>query len=928
MALSDKILDRVSPENLRKGSTLAAIAKRRGVARTADFRRIESLPRRVWDADKGELDELRFGLSEMLRPSQLDMPPDELYILNVIQAAALRAIHDHRGAFLPISVGGGKAFIALLAAVVLDAERPVLFVPADLREQTNRKVIPDLMRHFRLHPRLRIIGNSELSLEKNNAMLNELQPDLIILDECFTGDTLVRTPAGFDRIDSLRKGMHVASFDDTTGKTSFQRIKATWSRPTSYIIELTIAGHKIKTTLNHPFLTPGGWVRADQLKEGSAVVSLVREASREGADEQVLFDEMLSLMAVESTSTNAQRGYQEEDEQIGQNAPREGPVDSEGHIEADAHEKPNAQRENTGEGVGDTPTDQTPAPRARRERTARTEGAAHIGRRVGLADGVCCGDRETQERQADPLQDRYRQPVGQSGRGSRRGISWDARATSSGSPQRSFPQEYGLACVESVQQRRVNPNGPDGKVYNLEVDGTHTYVVSHAEIVVHNCHEYKNKKAGRTRRMSRYMAEHPETIMVATSGTVSSRSLKDYQHIIRWCLGDAATPMPIKWVELCDWADALDEGVPDQSRMAPGALDRFCSTGENARQGYRRRLTETPGVVASGAEELGVSLRIRKLQPNLPADVSRMIGDLRASWEDPNGDSIAEAVHIWRLARQLALGFWYEWIPPAPRAWLDARKAWKGHVRHTLNHNKRNLDTELQVWNEQAREHGEPRTPLAPTEPDEGALPEAWSAYKKADEQYSARLAEYEQQHAAWVSAINPIHCEWCGWYEIKDTFKPNPVAQWIDFFMVDEVARWLKGGDGIVWVEHPAFGERLAQDLKIPYFGAGKKASREILDASGPIIASVRAHGQGKNLQQWHRNLVTSPSSSGKTWEQKTGRTHRQGQKADEVIFDVFMSIEEQINSFTQACADAVYLEDSLGGRQRLNYADITFEV
>ncbi len=632
MALSDKILDRVGADNLRSGSILASIAKRRGVARTADFRRIESLPRRVWDADKEELEELRFGLSEMLRPKTppgqqplFDVPPDELYILKVIQAAALRDIHDHRGAFLPVSVGAGKGFIALLAAVVLEAERPVLFVPADLREQTNRKVIPDLVRHFRLHPRLRVIGNSELSLEKNNAMLDALQPDLIILDEC---------------------------------------------------------------------------------------------------------------------------------------------------------------------------------------------------------------------------------------------------------------------------------------------------------------HEYKNKKAGRTRRMARYMAGRPDTIMVAMSGTVSNRSLKDYQHIIRWCLGDRATPMPIKWMELCDWADALDEGVPDQSRMAPGALSRFTRDAENARQGYRRRLTETPGVIASGAEELGVSLRIRKLQPELPAAVSRMIGDLRASWEDPNGDTIAEAVHIWRLARQIALGFWYEWIPPAPRPWLAARKEWKGLVRHTLSHNQRNLDTELQVWNEQSQEHNEPRKPHTPPEPDADALPEAWLAYREKVEQHPARLAQYEQQHAAWMSTINPAHCEWCVWYTIKGTFKPNPVAQWIDFFMIDEVARWLKAGDGIVWVEHTALGERLSQELKAPYFGAGKKASREILDASGAIVASIRAHGQGKNLQQWHRNLVTSPSSSGKTWEQMTGRTHRFGQKADAVTFDVLMSIEEQVNSFTQACADAVYLEDSLGGRQRLNYADIVFEV
>ncbi len=574
MSLVAKMVARVGTP--RKGSKLATLAKKRGVARTADFARIEELPRRVWDADAEELEELRQGLTEMLRPEQGDMFNPDLFILKAIQAAALREIHDQHGAFLPIQVGGGKAFISVLAAVVLEAERPILFVPADLREQTKRKVLPLMAEHFQLPPNLKIIGNSELSLEKNNDMLEKLQPDLIILDEA---------------------------------------------------------------------------------------------------------------------------------------------------------------------------------------------------------------------------------------------------------------------------------------------------------------HEYKNKRAGRTKRMIRYMKAHPETVMVAMSGTMSKKSLKDYAHILQWCLGVDNAPIPQKWQELSDWADALDEGVPDQTRMAPGALEKFCNEGENARQGYARRLTETPGVIASGAEELGVSLRIRKLTPKMPAEPARMLMDLRNSWEDPNGDPIMEATELWRIGRQLALGFWSEWDPPAPRNWMDARREWGKYVRGTLNNNRRGLDTELQVWNE-----------------------------------------------CAHAEKPNPI---WVQWRAIKDIFKPNPVARWVDTFIVDEVAEWLKDGPGIVWVEHIPVGKKLSEELGIPYFGAGKKAHREILDASGPIVASIQAHHKGKNLQhQWHRNLITAPPSSGDLWEQIIGRTHREGQKADVVDFDVLMHTDELESSFRRALSRAVYLEETLKGRQRLNYADITFEV
>lgn len=581
MALSDKIIASVDPANIRKNSNLGKIAKRRGVSKTADFMRIQALPRRVWE-EAGDLEELRVTLTEALRPEHTTLPKEELFHLLTIQAAALREVHDQGGGFLPISVGGGKALISLLIPVVLNAKRPMLFVPADLREQTNRKVIPEMKNHFKLHPDLRVVGYSEISLAKNKDMLEEYEPDVIIFDE----------------------------------------------------------GHALKSV-----------------------------------------------------------------------------------------------------------------------------------------------------------------------------------------------------------------------------------------------------RAGRTRRVRRYMKTHPDTIVVILSGTISNRSLKDYQHLAQWCLGIDNAPLPAKFNELSEWADALDDGVADHARMAPGALSMLCDPGENARQGYRRRLTETPGVIASGAEELDVSLRINRLDPQTPGKVSRMLGVLRDQWEDPNGAALSEAVDVWRVARQLALGFWYQWQPPAPREWIDARRVWKKYVRETIRHNRRGLDTELQVWNEMK------------------------TAIQTGEASGEGVIA-------------------WHDWRAVKDTFKPNPVPVWEDTFAVDAVSNWVDKGPGIVWVEHRAVGERLGKDLGIPYFGAGKKASLEILDAAGPVVASIAAHGQGKNLQQWNRNLVTAPSSSGKTWEQKMGRTHRFGQKADTVSFDVFLHDQSLEDSFRKALAAANYLEDTLGGRQRLNYADITFEV
>jgi hypothetical protein len=527
------------------------------VSYSGDFRRIEALPRRQWESNEKLL-----ALVDLLTSELREV--GGLMTLWPVQVAALYDIALYKGAFLPIGVGQGKALISLLAATVLEAERPVLFVPAQLREQTNRHVIPQMCQHWKLHPRLRVIGYSEISLAKNAHMLDELNPDLIICDEC---------------------------------------------------------------------------------------------------------------------------------------------------------------------------------------------------------------------------------------------------------------------------------------------------------------HSVRHLDTGRTRRFVRWFREHPETKCVAMSGTISSRSIRDFAHIIRWALKGSA-PVPEKWTELQEWADALDEKVPELQRIGPGALKRFCAPGENVRQGFRRRLTETPGVVATKESQLGTSLIIKRHEGlELPPRVWHMIEDMRKTWTTPNGDLIAEAVDLWRHVRELSLGMYYRWDPLPPREWMDARREWKSYVRETIKHNRRGLDTELQV----AREGG----------------------------------------------------AEWLAWQAIKNTFKINSVTEWVDDFAIKACCKWLEEPEGgICWIEQVAFGQALAKASGKPFFGAGDDG---IIDCQEPaIIASQLAHGEGKNLQRYGRALITSCPASGKSWEQIMGRLHREGQQADEVVFEVFLHVPELEDSFAQARADARFIEDTLGTRQKLNFADI----
>lgn len=389
-------------------------------------------------------------------------------------------------------------------------------------------------------------------------------------------------------------------------------------------------------------------------------------------------------------------------------------------------------------------------------------------------------------------------------------------------------------------------------------------------IMADECHCLKDLGTGRTKRVSRYMRANPYTPFMAVSGTIANNSLRDYWHQIQWALKPMRTPLPRGYPEMQEWARAIDERVKDEDRLGPGALRQFCKPGEDVRSGYRRRLVETPGVIATDEKKLGVSLQLfGETGLRVPSEVEAFLEKVNSTWELPDGEIITAAAHLSQIRRSVLCGFWRKWTEQPPIEWLEARRSWNALVQHVLQFNKRGLDTPLQVWNDLER---------------------------------TGRCAELE------------------AWKSVKDTFEPQKEDVWISDYMVKYAAEWLQKNDGICWVEYPSLGEAVAKHAGVPYFGAGDSG---ILTAKGPIVASIRAHGTGKNLQRWSTNLVIPPPSSGTTWQQLLGRTHRKGQLADTVTATVLVHHWIFKDAMEQAFQDAVYLESTLGNKQRLLYCD-----
>lgn len=413
-------------------------------------------------------------------------------------------------------------------------------------------------------------------------------------------------------------------------------------------------------------------------------------------------------------------------------------------------------------------------------------------------------------------------------------------------------------------------------------------------VIADEAHNLRSSDAARTKRVLRYFDNFPTTRLIALSGTLTAKSLKDYNHLCRLALGNGS-PVPLSEADLVAWANVLDsDGEPterDWSIFAAFAdvrgvplsgVDRergvISPRQDAAREAFRDRFNATPGVVATREASVSCSLNFYRRAITTPDEVVLALDELQRTWTRPDGEEMDSALSLWRLGMQISQGFYLRWVWPGgipDKEWMEARAAWHREVRAVLARNLTGMDSPLLVWNAVER----------------GALdyPSIGWAFRK--------------------------------WKEQKHKPAPPTETVWISDYMVRDALAWLKAHPkGLVWHNDLAT-ETALRAAGVPTFGAGQVPA---LDGSlGGMGLSIRVHGTGLDRLQYHHheNLVLSFPSSGKTCEQMIGRTHRQAQEADEVGVWYYGHTVAAQQAVTTARNRARYIEQTQGSPQKLVY-------
>lgn len=109
--------------------------------------------------------------------------------------------------------------------------------------------------------------------------LNLTMDIVTLFSSCFDGDTPVATETGFRRIDEIRAGDRVWSYNVETGERALKEVKEVFVRENDELLHIETSRGVVDATTNHPFYVVGkGWVAAGDLAVGDSIQAISGDA--------------------------------------------------------------------------------------------------------------------------------------------------------------------------------------------------------------------------------------------------------------------------------------------------------------------------------------------------------------------------------------------------------------------------------------------------------------------------------------------------------------------------------------------------------------------------------------------------------------------------------------------------------------------------
>ncbi len=459
-------------------------------------------------------------------------------------------------------------------------------------------------------------------------------------------------------------------------------------------------------------------------------------------------------------------------------------------------------------------------------------------------------------------------------------------------------------------------------------------------LILDEAHNVKNLTAARTARLRRYINAY-QPALVALSGTITSKSINDYHHLIAVALRDLC-PLPQSDALATNWSYVLDpekSSGAQSSKSKTGPLtplvrwarkhfpDEDIPEGiPGFRKAYKLRLTTTPGVVSTGDAEIGVSLTIcnrpvayftkhenwEKLK-----DLMEQVEDL---WITPSGDEIEHGFHKWRYQNELTSGFYYNLRWPEIEELTS-----KGLSEH-----------EASTYLELALEHHEARQEFS------RAL-RGWIEYSGRPKLDTPLLVTGNMSQHQGRDVGNTLYNLWRAMKDMEFEGMPERISEPVricDYkimYGVDWAKKTIKKTrgkqGGIIWFHHKAVGDWLYEELQkaglpslfCPSESMRKGSNALILDPANTdkiIVASIGGHGTGKNLQHFEHQLILQFPRQADILEQLLGRLHRNGQRADALDAETCLTTEFDQQNLWACLIDSLYIHQTTGTRQKAIYA------